>query len=173
MEGNGQIVTPEKAWPVWAKAFLSVLSRLGVVGYAARKAGIERQSAYHLRDRDDAFREAWRVALEEAMDRAEQEAWRRGIKGVKRPVYQGGEHVGDIQDYSDTLLIFMMKAHRPEKYRERIDMRADMKHEHSGEVTFKIEDAVKADKELEVWERGSSLHERNGDAHANGSAQVP
>jgi len=31
--------------------------------------------------------------------------------------------VGCIKEYSDTLLIFLLKAHRPKKYRERYDVR--------------------------------------------------
>ena len=39
---------------------------------------------------------------------------------TERPVFQGKQLVGHIRDYSDTHLIFMLKARRPEKYRERL-----------------------------------------------------
>ncbi|WP_162148545.1 hypothetical protein [Asticcacaulis sp. AC402] len=35
------------------------------------------------------------------------------------PVYHLGKTVGAIRKYSDTLAIFLLKAHAPEKYRER------------------------------------------------------
>ena len=52
-------------------------------------------------------------------DALEDEALRRAFHGSERPVFQGKELVGYVRDYSDTLLIFMLKARRPEKYRER------------------------------------------------------
>jgi hypothetical protein len=54
-------------------------------------------------------------------DQLEQEARRRAHDGVRKPVYQGGKRVGYIQEYSDTLLIFLLKGLRPEKYRERFE----------------------------------------------------
>lgn len=58
----------------------------------------------------------------------EAEAWRRGKTGVLKPVYQGGKKVGSVREYSDTLLIFMLKGTRPEKYRDRqqIDVTASL-----------------------------------------------
>jgi hypothetical protein len=49
--------------------------------------------------------------------RLEDEAVRRAYEGVERPVFQGGKQVGVVREYSDTLLIFLLKALRPEKYR--------------------------------------------------------
>ena len=53
-------------------------------------------------------------------DMLEDEAVRRAKDGVERPVYQGGKLVGHVQEYSDTLLIFLLKGARPEKYRDRV-----------------------------------------------------
>lgn len=60
------------------------------------------------------------------MDLCEGELHRRAFKGVLKPVYQGGARVGSIREYSDTLAIFLMKAHRPEKYRDTV------RNEHTG-----------------------------------------
>jgi hypothetical protein len=38
---------------------------------------------------------------------------------VKRPIYQGGKLVGHDVVYSDNLLLALLKARRPEKYRDR------------------------------------------------------
>ncbi len=126
MNTTGQISTPKKEWPVWAKAFLDALSKTGVVGYSAKMADVHRTAPYYLRKEDPEFAAAWKSAMEEAVDIAVKEAWRRGIKGVKRPVYQGGQCVGYVREYSDTLLIFMLKAHRPGEYREKVSL------EHTG-----------------------------------------
>jgi hypothetical protein len=41
------------------------------------------------------------------------EAWRRAVKGCRKPVYQGGQLVGYVREFSDLLLIFLIKAARP------------------------------------------------------------
>ena len=50
--------------------------------------------------------------------KAESELYRRGVDGYDKPVYQGGCHVGDIREYSDTALIVYLKGNHPTKYRE-------------------------------------------------------
>ncbi len=50
----------------------------------------------------------------------EAEARRRAVEGVRKPVYCRGEIVGTVKEYSDTLLIFLMKGARPEKYRDNV-----------------------------------------------------
>jgi hypothetical protein len=49
----------------------------------------------------------------------EDEAVRRGREGHLRPVFHQGKEIGAIREYSDTLLIFMLKARRPAKFREQ------------------------------------------------------
>ena len=65
------------------------------------------------------FRRLWEEALEQAMDLLEGEARRRAT-GVKRDVWYAGEKVGSESVYSDTLLIFLLKAHRPAKFRDNV-----------------------------------------------------
>ena len=48
----------------------------------------------------------------------EREAYRRAVKGVEKPVYRGGQLVGTIREYSDSLLMFLLRARRPELYRD-------------------------------------------------------
>lgn len=110
----------------WRAKFLKELADCGCVLYAARKAGIDKVTAYNHRNKDAAFAAAWDEAIEASRDVMEREARRRAIDGVLKPVFQGGLHVGDVQEYSDTLLIFLMKGAHPEKYRERASF------EHSG-----------------------------------------
>lgn len=73
---------------------------------------------YQLRDEDPEFAEAWDDALNEAMDVAEGEIYRRAVRGVVRKVFYKDQEIDQVREYSDTLLIFLAKAHRPEKYRE-------------------------------------------------------
>ncbi len=118
---------PENA-PVWEKAFLAALAGTGIVARAAEAAHIETSTAYSLRLVDEAFAERWRLARESAADRMETEALRRAVDGVQEPVFGSGgvgvgtTKVGSIRRYSDTLLIFLLKGIRPDKYRERREL---------------------------------------------------
>lgn len=129
-----QNATPKKrARPRWVNAFLNVLRENGNVRLACEAARIERSTAYRLRDRDVLFAVEWDEAQELAADLLEEEARRRAHDGVDEPVYgrigkdQDGK-IGVIRKYSDTLLIFLLKGARPEKYRERQEIK------HSGNV---------------------------------------
>ena len=102
------------------RTFLAAFAECGTVTHAAEIAGITRRMVQYWKKDDPEFAEAFRIAEEKAADRLEQEARRRAIEGVSEPVYHKGEVVGTIQKYSDTLLIFLLKGARPEKYRERV-----------------------------------------------------
>ena len=56
------------------------------------------------------------TTVREALDLLEAELWRRALKGVARPVFYGGKRCGVIRSYSDQLGMFLLKAHRPERY---------------------------------------------------------
>ena len=50
-------------------------------------------------------------------------------KKVQKPVgWYKGKPGGTVREYSDILLIFLLKALRPEKYRERVDVRGVLAH---------------------------------------------
>jgi hypothetical protein len=90
---------------------------------ACAAASIARSTAYQWRSDDADFAAGWDEALDEAADRMEREAFRRAVEGTNEPVYHQGQEVGAVRKYSDTLLIFLLKAARPEKYRERTETR--------------------------------------------------
>ena len=99
------------------KRFLrALLVNHGNITKAHKSAGVSRQTPYDWRDSDTEFALAWENILLETGENLEQEAYRRAHDGVEKPVYQGGQLVGRIREYSDTLLIFMLKARFPEKY---------------------------------------------------------
>ena len=108
--------------PRWAPAFLNVLALNPNIRAAARASGIGRQTAYDARASNVVFAECWEQALDEAVERLEAEAHRRAFEGVEEPVHYKGDRVDTVLKYSDTLAIFLLKAHRPERYRERQEM---------------------------------------------------
>ena len=68
---------------------------------------------------DPSFAAEWDAALELGLDSLEDELMRRAKDGTLRPVFQGGELVGHIREYSDTLGIFMLKSRRRHVYGDR------------------------------------------------------
>lgn len=107
-------ITPEKR----KELFLDQLRKEPNITKAAKAAGYARRYIYALKEKDPDFAAAWEDALQESLDLCEGELHRRAFRGTLKPVFQGGGEVGKIREYSDTLAIFLMKAHRPEKYRE-------------------------------------------------------
>ncbi len=99
------------------RAFLGTYAACGCIRYAARNAKCSR-SAHYKWMQDAAYAEAFAEAREAACDVLESEARRRAVEGVVRPVYYRGKIVGTMRKYSDTLLIFLMKAAMPQKYRD-------------------------------------------------------
>lgn len=102
--------------------FLELVRDTANITKAASAIGVSRSAVYKFKDRDQEFSDLWDDAYESAVDELEQEARRRAITGVSEPVFYQGAEVGTIQKYSDTLLIFLLKGARPEKYRENISV---------------------------------------------------
>lgn len=100
-------------------AFLDALAETGNVSAAARTAGVSRSHAYTLKAADPDFAAEWTDSLEAAVDALEAEARRRALDGVETPHFHQGRVCGTVRKYSDTLLMFLLRAHRPERYRER------------------------------------------------------
>ena len=111
--------------PAWRGVFIERLKATGNITLAARGAGVTRQNAYRTRSRNKTFRRQWDEALEQAMDLLAGEARRRAT-GIKRAVWYAGEVVREESVYSDTLLMFLLRAHRPHLYRDNVRV------EHSG-----------------------------------------
>lgn len=134
--------TPEKDW---ATVFLVELAKTGNVSKAVARTKIARSAVYKRRESDPAFAAAWAEAEEVAVELMEAEARRRAVEGTLRPVFQGGAMAGKVREYSDTLLIFLLKARRPAVYRENTrvvvagDPAAPVKHDHTVSVTDRID----------------------------------
>lgn len=103
--------------------FLTRLRKTANVTKSAIYAGMSRRALYDRRDSDEDFAAEWNGAVEEAVELLEEEARHRAQDGVLEPVFYQGKKVGRVRKYSDTLLIFLLKAHKPEKYRERSEVK--------------------------------------------------
>jgi hypothetical protein len=89
---------------------------------AAKEIGLSYMSAKAWKAKDREFSIEWDEAMEEGTDSLEDEARRRAVDGVARPVFQRGEHVGDTQEYSDGLLVTLLQARRPWKFKKFQDV---------------------------------------------------
>lgn len=102
--------------------FLAALAQGASISGAANSSGFPRSTAYDLRNEDEDFAKAWDEAVEAGTDALEDEAVRRAKDGVSKPVFYKGMACGEIQEYSDSLLMFTLRARRPEKYRENVKL---------------------------------------------------
>lgn len=123
------------------RGFLVAYAALGRVDLAAEAAKIERASHYRwLREHAD-YRAAFEQSREQVAQRLEDEAFRRAHDGVERPVTVAGEREL-IREYSDTLLIFLLKGAKPERYRERFS--AELAAPGGGELFGTLAEAIRA-----------------------------
>jgi hypothetical protein len=102
------------------RQFIKSLRNSGNITNAARAIGISRQTAYNFRKENPRFAAAWNNAIQEHLDQVEEELRRRACDGVDEEVYYQGTVCGAVKKYSDTLLMFYLKARRPEVFSEKV-----------------------------------------------------
>ena len=106
-----------------AKArYLKAVATIGTVSAGCKDAHVDRGTVLLWRRDDPEFLIAEEHARDTLIDSMEAEAFRRGVKGVQKPIYQGGVLAGYVTEYSDLLLQLMLRANRPDKYREKQDV---------------------------------------------------
>ena len=88
---------------------------MGIIRRACKVVGVGRQTYYDWMDASPEYRAAFEAAKEDAADSLEAELYRRAVKGVKKAVgWYKGVAGGYVREYSDLLLMFQLKAMRPE-----------------------------------------------------------
>lgn len=121
-----KILTPENR-----EIFLDALRDIPNVTAACRKIGIVRQAVYDVYTAEPDFAKRWDEAIKEGVETMEIEAHRRAVLGIDKPITFQGVITNTVKEYSDTLMIFLLKAHDP-KYKDR------------QEVTHKVNDEITA-----------------------------
>jgi hypothetical protein len=111
-------------------SFLRAFAVRGLILDGCQAAGVGRNSVKYWREQDDWFEELFQAALDEAADRLEREAHRRAVDGVDEPVVfqgmptmltdteSGEQKMFTVKKHSDKLLELLLKARRPEQFRE-------------------------------------------------------
>jgi hypothetical protein len=139
----GKIRHPKK------RAFLAAMANTASVLRAAQIAGMDRDNHYIWKKKDQDYAAAFEIAQMRGLDVLEAEAVRRAHEGVTKPIFHGGKRAIDVvqnpdgsikrdeagkpigipaavREYSDTLLIFLLKNRNPAVFGDRL------KQEHSG-----------------------------------------
>ena len=108
----------------------------GRIDLACQRVGVDRGCHYDWLKADPGYAAEFASARKQTADILEDEAWRRAVEGVDKPVYQGGELVGTVREYSDSLMTWLLRGLRPERYREHVDVTT-----HDGDLAARIQAA--------------------------------
>jgi hypothetical protein len=100
--------------PNRVQKFLDTYAQTASISEAAKAAKITLAMHYQHLEADPRYRKAFEAAQQQAVDLLEAEAFRRALAG------------------SDELLMFLLRAWRPERYQEH----TTVEHSHSGAVTL-------------------------------------
>lgn len=100
--------------------FIAGLAETGCVEHAAMEVQMSARSAYRLRRSPDGegFAAAWDVALQHASRCLLDTAFERAFQGTTEPVFdREGYRVGTRYRQNDRLLMFLLRAYMPERFR--------------------------------------------------------
>jgi hypothetical protein len=101
------------------REFIEAFSQYASITKACKKSKVPRRTIYDWFAAEPMFKAEFDRATEQAIGALEDEAIRRAVEGVNKPVYQGGKKVGTVKEYSDSLLHLMLKARAPERFKDR------------------------------------------------------
>lgn len=106
--------------PAKQRLFIEVLADTGCVAEAAREVHMSPRSCYALRRLPGAepFAAAWDAAIQQASKRLIDLAFDRVIHGTDEPVFdRDGNRVGRRMRQDNRLLMFLLRAYQPERFR--------------------------------------------------------
>ena len=106
-------ITPERQ-----RRFVATLAATGIVTQAARSIGKSMEALYKLRAKPGAegFAAAWDAALERGVQRLEDCALERALKGTPTPIVSGGRLLGTWDKPDNGLLRFLLAQRMPQRY---------------------------------------------------------
>lgn len=129
----------------WKPIFLEAMRHLPNVAHACEKAVISREAAYEHREKDQQFAKDWEIAMQHGIDRLEKCAMDRACDGVPEGVWRTDESgrnvkVETVRKYSDSLMNLLLRAHKPDKYREKtaFDLSVAAKDESGKSLEFTV-----------------------------------
>lgn len=146
----------------WQDRFIAALKVTPVIVTACKRAGVSRSRAYTVRGENPDFAAAWQAALEDGIDEVEQAAIEVALTGDEEMTCKYRPD-GSLESctlrrwrsrgHQDRALI--LKANRPEKYRDRYEVR----HTDSSELDRDIQQLVE-DLNLKPVDKGAGHPEK-------------
>lgn len=135
--------TPEKQ-----AAFIEALRQTCNISRSCELVGISQGTARSLKSTLPSFAEKWEEAIEYAADTLEQSARERAL-GVQEAIYHQGVVVGLKTVYSDAMTALLLRAHRPQKFRDNASV--EMSGKDGGPIIMSdVEKAAKINAILEA-----------------------
>lgn len=125
------------------RGFLKAVEKYLNISAAAKAVKIDRMTHYRIWMRDPAYAAAFKLACDTGIEALEDLAHERVVEGWDEPVFGTlfEDHVspegkvtpikkwgvvGFKRKFSETLHVLLLKAHKPDRYRERLDIKADV-----------------------------------------------
>ena len=104
--------------PQLQRRFIATLAATGIVTQAARSVGKSMEALYKLRARPGAegFAAAWDAALERGVQRLEDCALERALKGTPTPIVSAGKVLGTWDKPDNNLLRFLLQHRLADRY---------------------------------------------------------
>jgi len=153
------------------RAFLAAMASTASVVRAAEIARVDRTSHYLWLKNDPDYAAAFEIARMQGVDVLEAEAVRRAHEGVSKPIFHGGKRAIDVvqnpdgsvkrdsagkpigipaavREYSDTLLIFMLKGRNPTVFGDR--QKQEQSAPGGGGITLVVRSVLQPAEEVEI-----------------------
>lgn len=111
----GARVVTARQWDILFQA----ISEGKSVKTAAQLARVCREHVFAKRANDPDFRARFEAAYEKSTEGLEEEAFRRAMEGVKRPIVSHGKIVGWALEPSDALMALLLRARKPAVYADK------------------------------------------------------
>ena len=128
--GPNQAKITEAAKETWLDSFRAS----GNFALSCRRIKYTQQAVRKWLKNDPEFVRKYEEAKEESIAVLEAELRRRAVHGIDKPVWYKGEQVGVVKEFSDVLLMFLLKSLRPEVYRDRVDINAQVSNQSLADI---------------------------------------
>jgi hypothetical protein len=102
---------------------LQAYMELGGIGPAARKAGVTTSAVFAHQKYNPEFAQKLEQARLDIASRVEASVLKRAVRGHNEKVFYKGEIVGVQRKPSDSLAMFWLKSHVPERYGDKLETR--------------------------------------------------
>lgn len=134
--------SPKRNVVDWGPAYLKRFAECGVMKKACDDVGVDYHTVWDRRQTDPAFKAAEEVARGKAADLLESIAWDRATNGTAVLKFHQGLPILDPRatqkkgrpvfyeerEFDNGLLVTLLKAHKPQKYRENVEVTGRIEH---------------------------------------------